>query len=133
MQGLSLFGVALARMLAMHTAADCIGLIQSWRWHHLNDSVIVSAAINCPHTKSLRCQCDFFAAAAAATLSVAPSGGVQNSAGVVGVCPRGLKMISAKFLTARGGSTSGAVAALNYLLGLRQRYGLQMVATSNSW
>jgi hypothetical protein len=61
------------------------------------------------------------------------SGGVQNGAGVVGVCPRGLKMISTKFLGATGGSTSGAIAALNYLLALRDRYGLQMVATSNSW
>jgi hypothetical protein len=42
-------------------------------------------------------------------------------------------MISAKFLGRRGGTTDNAVAALNYLLDLKNRYNLTMVATSNSW
>uniref|UniRef100_A0A383VUP8 Uncharacterized protein n=1 Tax=Tetradesmus obliquus TaxID=3088 RepID=A0A383VUP8_TETOB len=57
----------------------------------------------------------------------------NNGLGVSGVCQSGLKMISAKFLGANGGTTDGAVQALNYLLDLKTRYNLNMVATSNSW
>jgi hypothetical protein len=42
-------------------------------------------------------------------------------------------MISAKFLGTNGGTTANAVAALQYLLALKNRYSLNMVATSNSW
>jgi subtilisin family serine protease len=56
----------------------------------------------------------------------------NNGVGVVGVCQRGVKIIPAKFLGADGGSTAGAVNALYYLLDLKNRYNLNMVATSNS-
>jgi hypothetical protein len=53
----------------------------------------------------------------------------------VGVCQSGLKIISAKFLGGvdGSGSTSGAIAAMNYLLGLKTKYNLNLVATFNSW
>jgi hypothetical protein len=57
----------------------------------------------------------------------------NNGQGVVGVCQSGLKIISTKFLGANGGTTSGAISALNYLLDLKTRYNLNLVATSNSW
>ena len=59
----------------------------------------------------------------------------NNGQGVVGVCQSGVKLISTKFLGGSGGSgsTSGAVAALYYLLDLKTRHNLNMVATSNSW
>jgi subtilisin family serine protease len=59
----------------------------------------------------------------------------NNGRGVVGVCQSGLNIISAKFLGGvdGSGSTSGAVAAMNYLLGLKTKYNLNLVATSNSW
>jgi hypothetical protein len=62
------------------------------------------------------------------------AGGVGNNGlGVSGVCQSGIKIISAKFLGPNGGYTSDAVAALQYLLALRNRYSLNLVATSNSW
>jgi hypothetical protein len=42
-------------------------------------------------------------------------------------------MISAKFLGATGGTTAGAIAAVNYLAELKINKNLNMVATSNSW
>ena len=42
-------------------------------------------------------------------------------------------MISAKFLGPQGGTLDGAIAAMYYLLDLKKRYNLNMVATSNSW
>lgn len=61
-------------------------------------------------------------------------GGVGNNGqGVVGVCPKGVQLISGKFLGAGGGYISDAVLAMNYLLALKKNYGLNMVATSNSW
>lgn len=57
----------------------------------------------------------------------------NNGAGVVGVCQSGIKLISAKFLGPNGGTTSGAVAALDYLLNLKKIHNLNLVATSNSW
>jgi hypothetical protein len=61
-------------------------------------------------------------------------GGVgNNGAGVVGVCQRGISMISAKFIGPASGLTLDAVLALDYLLDLKNRHNLNLVATSNSW
>jgi hypothetical protein len=60
-------------------------------------------------------------------------GAVGNNIGVVGVCPRGVKVIPAKFLGPRGGTTDNAIKSLDYLLDLKTRHNLSMVATSNSW
>lgn len=63
-------------------------------------------------------------------------GGVgDNKRGVSGVCQRGVKIISAKFLGGPDGegTLDGAIAALDYLLALKNKYSLNMVATSNSW
>lgn len=57
----------------------------------------------------------------------------NNNVGVVGVCQHGIKLISAKFLGKRGGTTAGAISALDYLLDLKTRHNLNLVATSNSW
>jgi hypothetical protein len=57
----------------------------------------------------------------------------NNSIGVTGVCQSGLKIVPAKFLGNAGGTTSAAIAALDYLLALKLQKGLYMVATSNSW
>jgi subtilisin family serine protease len=55
-----------------------------------------------------------------------------NGVGVAGVNWR-VTMISMKFLGAGGGYSSDAVKALNYLVDLKQRHGLNIVASSNSW
>jgi len=55
-----------------------------------------------------------------------------NGLGVAGV-NWAVSMIAAKFLGPTGGSTSGAIQALNYLSDLKQRHGLNIVATNNSW
>ena len=55
-----------------------------------------------------------------------------NGVGVAGV-NWNVKIISAKFLGPTGGSTSGAIAALNYLTNLKARYGVNIVAINNSW
>jgi thermitase len=55
-----------------------------------------------------------------------------NAAGVVGV-NWDVTIIPAKFLGPQGGSTSGAVQALNYLIDLKQRHGLNIVAANASW
>lgn len=60
-------------------------------------------------------------------------GAVANNIGVVGVCPSGVQVIPAKFLGANGGTTANAVLALDYLLRLKTKHSLNMVATSNSW
>ena len=60
-------------------------------------------------------------------------GGVGgNGQGVAGVNWQ-VTMISAKFLGPDGGNTSDAIAALNYLVDLKVRHGINIVATSNSW
>ena len=60
-------------------------------------------------------------------------GGVGgNGAGVVGV-NWDVTMITAKFLGPNGGSTSTAVRAVDYATDLKNRHGLNIVATSNSW
>ncbi len=60
-------------------------------------------------------------------------GGVGgNGIGVAGVCWN-VKMISAKFLGASGGTTANAVKAIDYITDLKVRHGLNIVATNNSW
>ena len=61
-------------------------------------------------------------------------GGVGNNGiGVAGVCQSGIKLLSGKFLGRRGGTTANAVRAVDYFTDLKQRHGLNLVATSNSW
>ncbi|MGV2339226.1 MAG UNVERIFIED_CONTAM: S8 family serine peptidase [Planctomycetaceae bacterium] len=55
-----------------------------------------------------------------------------NGLGVAGVS-WDVTMISAKFLGSGGGTTAGAVRAIDYLTDLKTRHGLNIVATSNSW
>ena len=55
-----------------------------------------------------------------------------NGSGVAGVCWNA-KLISAKFLGRRGGTTADAVKAVNYVTDLKARQGLNIVATNNSW
>jgi subtilisin family serine protease len=55
-----------------------------------------------------------------------------NGIGVAGV-NWNVKMISAKFLGSNGGSTLGAIQALDYLTDLKVRHGINIVATNNSW
>ncbi|AER55674.1 peptidase S8/S53 subtilisin kexin sedolisin [Pseudoxanthomonas spadix BD-a59] len=56
-----------------------------------------------------------------------------NGKGVAGVCWSGIKLISAKFLGRRGGTTANAVKAVDYITDLKTRHGLNIVATNNSW
>ncbi|MCK7594875.1 S8 family peptidase [Pseudomarimonas salicorniae] len=56
-----------------------------------------------------------------------------NGKGVAGVCWSGVKMISAKFLGRRGGSTAAAIQAVDYITDLKTRHGLNIIATNNSW
>lgn len=65
------------------------------------------------------------------TGTIAGVGG--NGKGVAGVCWSGVKVISAKFLGRRGGSTANAIAAVDYLTDLKTRHGMNIVATNNSW
>ncbi|MCE2791085.1 MAG: S8 family serine peptidase [Planctomycetota bacterium] len=55
-----------------------------------------------------------------------------NNAGVVGV-NWNIKMISAKFLGADGGTLADAVRAVDYLTDLKTRHGINLVASNNSW
>ena len=55
-----------------------------------------------------------------------------NGIGVAGVNWH-VKLISGKFLGAGGGTTSGAILAIDYLTMLKRTKGLNIVATSNSW
>lgn len=60
-------------------------------------------------------------------------GGVGgNGKGVAGVC-WSVKLLNAKFLGKRGGTTANAVKAVDYFTDLKTRHGLNLVATSNSW
>jgi subtilisin family serine protease len=57
----------------------------------------------------------------------------NNGVGVVGVSWN-VSLMALKFLGADGsGSTSGAIAAINYATRMRQSYGVNVVATNNSW
>ncbi|MFM7870478.1 MAG: S8 family serine peptidase, partial [Actinomycetota bacterium] len=55
-----------------------------------------------------------------------------NGVGVAGV-NWNVSMISAKFLQGGSGSSANAVRAVDYITGLKQKYGLNIIATSNSW
>ena len=55
-----------------------------------------------------------------------------NVMGVAGV-NWNVTMIPVKFLGRRGGTTANAVKALDYLIDLKTRYGINLVATNNSW
>ena len=60
-------------------------------------------------------------------------GGVGgNGKGVAGVC-WSVKLVNAKFLGSRGGTTANAIKAVDYMTDLKTRHNLNMVATSNSW
>ncbi|MDP2113806.1 MAG: S8 family peptidase, partial [Bacteroidota bacterium] len=60
-------------------------------------------------------------------------GGVGgNSRGVAGVCWN-VKLLSAKFLGSRGGTTANAIKAVDYFTDLKTRHSLNLVATNNSW
>jgi len=56
----------------------------------------------------------------------------NNGKGVAGVCHK-LKLINAKFLGRRGGTTANAIKAVDYLTDLKTRHGLNLVASNNSW
>jgi subtilisin family serine protease len=62
--------------------------------------------------------------------TVGATGG--NTKGVAGVCWN-VKMVSAKFLGAGGGTTADAILAVDYVTDLKTRHGLNLVATNNSW
>lgn len=55
-----------------------------------------------------------------------------NGTGVAGVCWN-IKMIPAKFLGSSGGSIANAIKACDYITNLKNRQGLNVVATNNSW
>lgn len=60
-------------------------------------------------------------------------GGVGgNGKGVAGVVWQ-VKMLGAKFLGSRGGTTANAIKAVDYFTDLKTRHGLNIVATNNSW
>jgi subtilisin family serine protease len=61
--------------------------------------------------------------------TIGASGG--NGVGVAGVAWN-VRLVSAKFLGRRGGTTANAVRAVDYLTDLKQR-GVNIVATNNSW
>jgi subtilisin family serine protease len=44
-----------------------------------------------------------------------------------------VKLMNAKFLGARGGTTANAIKAVDYFTDLKTRHGLNLVATNNSW
>jgi subtilisin family serine protease len=61
------------------------------------------------------------------------TGGVGgNGKGVAGVCWN-VKLLSAKFLGSRGGTTANAIKAVDYFTDLKIRNGINIVATNNSW
>ena len=55
-----------------------------------------------------------------------------NGKGVAGV-NWNVKIITAKFLGAGGGTTANAIKAFDYITDLKSRYHLDLVATNNSW
>jgi subtilisin family serine protease len=62
--------------------------------------------------------------------TIGGSGG--NAIGVAGI-NWAVTMIPAKFLGANGGSTAGAIKAVDYLTDLKTRHGVGIVASNNSW
>ncbi len=59
-------------------------------------------------------------------------GAKNDGKGVVGV-NWNVKMISCKFLGQNGGTSVGAIKALDYLTDLKNRHGINIVASNNSW
>ncbi|MHC4985702.1 MAG: S8 family serine peptidase, partial [Planctomycetota bacterium] len=60
-------------------------------------------------------------------------GGASDGSGVVGV-NWDVKLMALKFLSGGGyGSTSGAIQAVNYATMMKRDYGVNIVATNNSW
>jgi subtilisin family serine protease len=55
-----------------------------------------------------------------------------NGKGVAGVCWN-VKLLNAKFLGTRGGTTANAIKAVDYFTDLKTRHGINLVATNNSW
>jgi len=55
-----------------------------------------------------------------------------NAQGVAGMC-WSVKLMSAKFLGRRGGTTANAIKAVDYFTDLKLRHNLNIVATNNSW
>jgi subtilisin family serine protease len=55
-----------------------------------------------------------------------------NGIGVAGVCWK-VRLMNAKFLGNRGGTTDNAIKSVDYFTDLKKRHGLNLVATSNSW
>lgn len=62
--------------------------------------------------------------------TIGASGG--NRKGVAGVVWN-VKLLNAKFLGSRGGTTANAIKAVDYFTDLKLRQGLNIVATNNSW
>lgn len=56
----------------------------------------------------------------------------NNGVGVAGVCSN-VTIIPAKFLGPQGGYISDAITAMNYLVDLKARYNMKLVAVNNSW
>jgi subtilisin family serine protease len=63
--------------------------------------------------------------------TIAGRGG--NGTGVAGVCWSGVKLMGAKFLGNRGGTTANAIKAVDYFTDLKTRHNLNLPATNNSW
>jgi subtilisin family serine protease len=55
-----------------------------------------------------------------------------NGRGIAGVSP-GVTLIPTKFLGTTGGTTTSAVLAIDYLIDLKVRHGLNIIAINNSW
>lgn len=55
-----------------------------------------------------------------------------NGKGVAGMC-WSIKILNAKFLGKSGGTTANAIKAIDYFTDLKQRSGIKLVATNNSW
>lgn len=55
-----------------------------------------------------------------------------NGRGVAGVCWK-VQLITVKFMGAGGGTTANAVRAIDYLIDLKTRHGLRLVAINASW
>lgn len=55
-----------------------------------------------------------------------------NGKGVAGVCWN-VKLMDAKFLGRKGGTTTNAIKAVDYFTDLKTRHGINLVATNNSW
>ena len=56
----------------------------------------------------------------------------NNGTGVAGICGQ-VKIVNAKFLGDKGGTTADAILAVDYITDLKTRHGLNLVATNNSW